>query len=166
MSHYLPMERGILYIIATPIGNMEDITYRAIKTLNDVDVAFCEDTRHTGRLLSHYGIKIPLKSLHAHSSAFKIKEALELLSNGKSIAYLTDAGTPGISDPGSKLIEEARKENHHISPIPGPSALSTLISVSGFSGKDIIFGGFLSKKPGKRINELNRLKEFDGIIVI
>jgi 16S rRNA (cytidine1402-2'-O)-methyltransferase len=161
------METGTLYIIATPIGNMEDITMRAVRILKEeIDAVYCEDTRQSRRLLDAYGITVQARSLHAHSSDARIAEACEELLKGKNIGYLTDCGTPSLSDPGSRLVQEARRREIPVVPLPGPSALSALISVAGFPEKNIIFGGFLSKKPGKRIHELERLREFNGIIIL
>ncbi len=160
------MGTGDLYIIATPIGNLGDITYRAVKILSEVDVVFCEDTRQTRKLLNHYGISVQTQSLHAHSSDRRIEQAVELLMEGKQIAYVTDSGTPGLSDPGAKLVSLARERGATVCPIPGPSALASLISVSGYQGRSVIFTGFLSRKPNKLRKELLRLKEFDGVIVI
>ncbi len=158
---------GTLYIIAVPIGNYEDITIRALETIREkADIIYCEDTRQTGHLLSHFGIKKTLRSLHAHSDDRKITALIDELNSGKNIAYMTDCGTPGLSDPGSKIVSAVRNADLPIVPLPGVSALTTIISVSGFPEKSVIFGGFLSKKPGKRINELTKLREFDGIIVI
>lgn len=161
------MESGILYIIATPIGNMEDITLRALKTLKEnIDCIYCEDTRYTKKLLNYYDIKLPAQSLHAHSSDSKIDFAVEQLEDGKNIGYLTDSGTPGISDPGAKLVRAARLKNIPIIPIPGPSAVTSLLSVSGFPSKNIVFLGFLSKKDSKKRKELEQFRDFNGIIVI
>jgi len=161
------MNQGKLYIIATPIGNLDDITCRAIKTLKEkIDLVYCEDTRRTGKLLSHYGIALSTESLHAHSSEKKILHAIEILEQGKSIGYMTDSGTPSLSDPGSRLVSEARKRGIEVIPLPGASALTTIVSVSGFSEKNVLFGGFLSKKQGRRKRELEKFKEFEGIIVI
>lgn len=161
------MESGILYIIASPIGNIEDITLRAVRILREeVSLVYCEDTRQTRKLLDAYEVKARTKSIHAHSSDRKIEEACEELKSGQNIAYLTDAGTPGLSDPGSRLVQEARKQGIAVQPLPGPSALAALVSVAGFPEKNIIFGGFISKKPGRRIHELEKLREFEGIIVI
>ncbi len=158
---------GTLYITACPIGNYEDITLRALRILKDeVDIIYCEDTRQTGTLLSKLSFKKPLRSLHAHSHDKKIAQLIDELKNNKNIAYMTDCGTPGLSDPGSKIVKRAREEGLTITPLPGVSALTTLVSMSGFSQSEIIFAGFLSKKPGKRLNELNRLQEFQGTIVI
>jgi 16S rRNA (cytidine1402-2'-O)-methyltransferase len=156
-----------LYIISSPIGNSEDMTLRAIRILREVvDIVYCEDTRQTGKILSYHGINKPLRSLHMHSDEKKIFTLINEIRNGRNIGYMTDSGTPGLSDPGSRIVLTARKEGINIIPVPGVSALTTLVSVSGFPEKSILFGGFLSKKPGRRINELNRLKNHDGIIVI
>ena len=161
------MNKGTLYIIATPIGNLSDITIRALNTLKEnTNYVFCEDTRVSRRLLNHYDINAPLQSLHAHSSNAKVDYAISLLNEGKSISYLTDSGTPGLSDPGSALVKSARLHNIKIVPIPGPSALTSLLSVSGFQSKNMLFAGFLSKKDGKQKKELTSLKEYNGIIVI
>jgi len=158
--------KGILYIIGSPIGNLKDITIRALETLKKVDLIYCEDTRQTKKILNTYEIKKPTKSLHSNSSSQKIETIIKLLKQDKSIAYLTDAGTPGISDPGHKLVNLVRLNNIKVIPIPGPSALTSLVSVSGFIAKDIFFAGFLSKKEGKKKKELESLKEKKGIIVI
>ncbi len=161
------MQRGTLYVIASPIGNLEDISMRAIRTLAETaDFVYCEDTRQTKKLLAHYQISKPVRSLHAHSGGRIIDAAVELLAGGASIAYLTDSGTPGISDPGAKLVAAARAAGVEISPLPGPSAVSTIVSVSGFPEKNILFAGFLSKKEGRRKRELLQLKEQRGIIVL
>ena len=161
------MSIGTLYVIATPIGNMEDVTHRAIRILKEeVDIVCCEDTRQTRKLLNHYGITTPTQSLHTHSSAQKIEGLIDLLQSGKSIAYVTDSGTPGISDPGSRLVDRARSRNIPVCPVPGPSALAAIISVSGYHGKNISFAGFLSKKENRRKHELMKLKESEGIIIL
>ncbi|OHD71528.1 MAG: 16S rRNA (cytidine(1402)-2'-O)-methyltransferase [Spirochaetes bacterium RBG_16_49_21] len=161
------MQPGTLYIIATPIGNLEDITLRAIRILSEtVDAVFCEDTRQTRKLLSRYNITARMESLHAHSSDLKINRVIDLLERGLSVAYVTDSGTPGLSDPGGKLVSRVRDRGLKICPIPGPSALTSLVSASGYQGKNIIFAGFLSKKRNKRRNELIKLREFDGLIVL
>ncbi len=161
------MEKGTLYIIATPIGNLSDITYRAINTLKEkTDYVYCEDTKHTRKLLTYYNLNLKTQSLHAHSSDAKIDRAVMLLNEGKTISYLTDSGTPGLSDPGSTLVRKARIQDIPIVPIPGPSALTSIISVSGFPSKNIIFAGFLSKKEGKKRRELEKFKNHHGIIVI
>ena len=161
------MSKGTLYIIASPIGNLEDITYRAVRILKEeITRVFCEDTRQTRKLLDHYGIDLPATSLHAHSGSEKIRQACTQLEHGDNLAYLSDCGTPGISDPGSLLVREARERDIPIVPIPGPSALSALVSVSGFPEKQVIFTGFLSKRDGRMRRELQSLSEQEGIIVI
>ena len=159
--------KGQLYVIASPIGNPEDMTLRALKILRDeVEVIYCEDTRQTMRLLSYHSISKPLRSLHTHSGDARIQQLIKELESGKNAGYMTDSGTPGLSDPGSRVVAMTRKAGIGIIPVPGVSALTTLLSVSGFPEKNVIFGGFLSKKPGRRINELTRLREFEGIIII
>lgn len=161
------MDAGTLYIIASPIGNLEDITLRALRVLRDhTDIVYCEDTRQTRKLLSHYNIDLPVRSLHAHSDEKKISEAVDLLLEGKSVSYLTDSGTPGVSDPGSRLVSGARDRNISILPVPGPSALTSIVSIGGFPSKNIHFGGFLSKKEGKKKRELVQLSRSGGIIVL
>lgn len=143
---------GILYIVATPIGNLKDITLRAIETLKETDAVICEDTRQTLNLLNHYGISKPLISYFQHSKISKINYILEQLKQGKKLALVTDAGTPGISDPGGKLVEiiGAQLPSCQIIPIPGPSALIVALSVSGFPADKFIFLGF---PPAKKARE-------------
>ncbi len=161
------MGTGILYIVATPIGNLEDITLRALKILKEhIDYIYCEDTRHTKHLLTSYNIKAPSQSFHAHSSDKKINLAIKQLEEGKNIAYLTDSGTPGISDPGPKLVRAVRSKGIHIIPIPGTSALTSLLSVSGFPGKNIVFLGFPGKKDSKIRKELIQYRDFKGTIIL
>ncbi len=161
------MNSGKLYVIATPIGNMEDITLRAVRTLKeDVRAVYCEDTRQTGRLLHRLNISLPSYSLHSNSPESRYNQAIAFLREGKSAAYITDSGTPGISDPGSKLVRACREAKIDVVPIPGPSALTALLSVSGFPGRDVLFLGFLSRKPGKRRKELERLKNGPAVCVI
>ena len=146
------MSSGMLYIVATPIGNLSDITLRALETLKSVDIITCEDTRVSRKLLDHFGIKKPLMSLHQHSGEEVIRKLVDLLIGGKNIAYITDGGTPGISDPGQKLVDSIKLIANNsgkqitILPIPGPSAVVTAISVSGMVEKEFYFAGFLPKK--------------------
>jgi 16S rRNA (cytidine1402-2'-O)-methyltransferase len=155
----------MLYIVATPIGNLEDITLRALKILKEVDFILCEDTRVTKKLLDHYGIQKPLISYHQHSRLQKIEFILKLLKEGKNLALVSDAGTPGISDPGNKLIsylvnqairEERTKLPNYpstqvpIVPIPGPSALTAALSISGFPTDKFLFLGFPPHKKGRQ----------------
>ena len=143
------MDTGILYIVATPIGNLEDITFRAIKTLKEADLVACEDTRVTRKLLDRYGIKKPAISYFQHSKLAKISQIISSLKTGKNVALVTDAGTPGISDPGNKLVEEAVRNNIHVTPIPGPSGLTALASVAGIDMQRFIFLGFPPHKKGR-----------------
>ena len=146
-----------LFIVATPIGNLGDITLRALETLKKVDFIACEDTRHTLQLLTHYEIKKKLVSCRSQNEAFAAEKIVHLLDEGSSVAYVSDAGTPGISDPGAVLVDMVRKAGHIIIPIPGVSAFATLISVAGSGGKAVIFEGFLSPKQGKRRTRLKEL---------
>lgn len=155
-----------LYIVATPIGNLKDITLRALETLKSADVIACEDTRHTGKLLSAYDIKKHLLSCHSNSGERAVEQILRLLDEGNNVAYTTDAGTPGISDPGVKIIRSVEGTGHDIVPIPGPSALTALASVAGVPGKGFIFDGFLSPKQGKRNNRLRELLESGENIIL
>lgn len=146
-------------MVATPIGNLEDITLRALQTLRDVDVIACEDTRHTQRLLNHFDIHKRLIACHAHNERSSGQGIVKLLSEGTSVAFVSDAGTPGISDPGARVVQAVRQAGYPIVPIPGASALAALISVSGFSGKTFTFEGFLSPKSGRRRSRLQQLLE-------
>lgn len=149
---------GTLYIVATPIGNLEDITLRALKVLGEVDVIAAEDTRHSARLLNHYGIKKPLMSYWGEREKVKAGEVLARLRAGQSVALVSDAGTPGISDPGGVLVEKAAAEGVEIIPIPGPSALAAALSVSGIPLHGFTFIGFLPPKEGHRRKALEDLK--------
>lgn len=158
---------GKLYIIATPIGNLEDITLRALRILKEeTDIIYCEDTRQTAKLLAHYNINKPTRSLHTHSSNAKLHSIIQELQMGKTISYCTDSGTPGISDPGGQLVALARENDIPIIPIPGPSAVTAILSVCGFPATEFYFAGFLSKKDGKRKNQLQKLSQLDAIIVM
>lgn len=133
---------GTLYIVATPIGNLGDITLRALETLKSVDFILCEDTRHTQKILNHFEIKTPTVSYHQHSDEKKLREIKEILESGKSLALVTDAGTPGLSDPGNKLVSVISDHGSQIIPIPGPSALTAALSISGFDTSRVLFLGF------------------------
>ena len=155
-----------LYIVGTPIGNLGDITYRAVETLKNVDVVAAEDTRHTLQLLTHLEIRKPLISCRAQNEEFAAQKIIQLMDEGKNIAFASDAGTPGISDPGAVLAGLVRKAGHSVVPIPGPSAFATLVSVAGAGGKTLIFEGFLSPKPGKRRTRLKELLSTEDAIVL
>ncbi len=146
-----------LWIVATPIGNLGDISLRALETLKAADAVVCEDTRHSLKLLSHYGISKPLLSCHAHGEERGVRAALARLASGENLAYVSDAGTPSLSDPGSLLAREARAAGHEVVPIPGPSAFACLLSVAGMGGKGVTFDGFLSPKSGRRRSRLKEL---------
>ncbi len=141
--------KATLYLIATPIGNLQDISFRAIDILKNVDLIACEDTRHTGQLLAHFSIKKKLTSLHQYNEKEKTKFILETIKDGGSVAYVSDAGTPAISDPGAFLVNQAHLSNLHIVPIPGPSALITAFSVAGISSNQFQFIGFLPSSQSK-----------------
>lgn len=146
-----------LYIVGTPIGNLGDITYRALETFKTVDVIACEDTRHTLQLLNHFEIKKPLVSCRAQNEQSAAQKIVHLLDEGQNVAYASDAGTPGISDPGAVLVDVARGAGHEIVPIPGACAFVSLASVAGSGGKTLLFEGFLSPKPGRRRSRLREL---------
>ncbi len=148
---------GKLYIVATPIGNLGDITLRALETLKGADAIACEDTRHTLKLLNHFEIRKPLLSCHANDEARGADRILGLLAQDKTVAYCSDAGTPGLSDPGSLLVRRAREAGHLVSPLPGPSAFAALVSVAGMGGRSFLFDGFPSPKAGKRRTRLKEL---------
>lgn len=145
-------ELGKLYIVATPIGNLSDVTARALETLKSVDFILCEDTRVTGKLLSHFEIKTSTISYHQHSEDKKVREIIDLVKQGKNLALVTDAGTPGISDPGNKLIEFIVNSSELIGiiPVPGVSAVVTALSISGFPTDKFIFLGFPPNKKGRK----------------
>jgi len=141
---------GALYLVPTPLGNLKDITLRALETLKEVDVIAAEDTRHTLKLLNHYEIKKPLFSYHEHNRREAGKKILELLAQGKKVALVTDAGTPGISDPGEDIVREALEEGHKVEVLPGASALIVALAGSGLSTARFSFEGFLPRKAGER----------------
>eukprot|EP00892_Ulva_mutabilis_P003855 jgi/Ulvmu1/1841/UM119_0060.1 len=148
-----------LYLVATPIGNLEDITLRALRVLRTADVIFCEDCRHTRRLLTNFDISTALQSLHQHNEAKRSAEVVSLLQQGQAVALVSDAGTPGISDPGSITVAETVAAGYNVVPIPGPSAVVSGVIASGLSTSGFIFIGFLPPKPGPRRRELAKLRE-------
>lgn len=141
---------GTLNVVATPIGNLEDITLRALRILKEVDLIACEDTRRTGILLQHYHVQKPLVSFHQHSRIQKIDYLISELKAGKNIAQVSDAGTPGISDPGGVLIRKALENNIKVEPIPGLSAVTALLSVAGIPAEKFLFLGYFPKKKGRK----------------
>lgn len=152
-------ERGTLYVVSTPIGNLEDITLRALRILKTVDVIAAESVTHSRGLCRHYDIHTRLVSYNQHNQNAKGPEFIAKLKGGKHIALVTNAGTPGVSDPGVMLAAQALKENIRVSPVPGPSSVTAALSVSGLRGDQFLFLGFLSPKPGKRKKELEALAE-------
>jgi len=156
---------GTLYIVATPIGNLEDITYRAVRILGEVDQIACEDTRQTRKLLERYGISKPLISYHEHNERTRAQELLRDLLAGKNIALVSDAGTPLIADPGYRLVTEARTQGIPVVPIPGPSALVAALSVSGLPTDAVHFGGFLPARKTQRRKLLEELKSSPATLV-
>jgi len=149
---------GTLYIVATPIGNLKDITFRAVETLKSVDLIACEDTRHTKILLNTYEIKTPTTSYFEYNKVQKTEYLIKSLKEGKNIALVSDAGTPGISDPGYKVIREALDNNIPVVPIPGPSGVIAALTISGKPTDRFSFEGFLSHKSQRRKNQLTTLK--------
>ena len=159
------MGGGTLYIIGTPIGNLEDFTFRAVRILKEVDLVAAEDTRTTGVLLAHYGIEKPLTSYHEYNKLSKGNNLISFLLEGRSIAVVSDAGTPCISDAGWQLVDEVRNNGIKVEVIPGPSAVISALSVAGVPADKFIFLGFLKKKPSKRRKELENYKNSDKVVV-
>ncbi|KIE41323.1 16S rRNA (cytidine(1402)-2'-O)-methyltransferase [Geobacter anodireducens] len=156
---------GILYIIATPIGNLEDITYRAVRILGEVDLIAAEDTRHTRKLLTRYGITKPLTSYFDHNKSLKGEYLLGRLRDGQSVALVTDAGTPCISDPGYQLVRDAAGEGIPVVPVPGPSAFVAALSAAGLPTDSFIFEGFLPSREKKRLEKLAHLKGEQRVVI-
>jgi 16S rRNA (cytidine1402-2'-O)-methyltransferase len=156
---------GTLFVVATPIGNLEDITLRALRVLREVDVVAAEDTRRTGNLLRYYQISKPLVSLHEHNERERAGEILERLRAGQSVALVSDAGTPGISDPGSLLVRVVRAEQLPIVPVPGPSTLAAALSVSGVDGP-VTFAGFVPSRANDRIQWLQDLARLENHAIV
>ncbi|PYL57401.1 MAG: 16S rRNA (cytidine(1402)-2'-O)-methyltransferase, partial [Verrucomicrobia bacterium] len=149
----------MLYVVATPIGNLGDITLRAVEALKSADVIAAEDTRHSGLLLKHLEIKKPFVSYHEHNEAARTLQLVERLARGENIALITDAGTPGLSDPGLRLIRECIKRELPFTIVPGASSILAALIGSGFSTEKFFFGGFLPVKPGQRERELQAAAE-------
>ncbi len=158
--------KSTLYVVATPIGNLEDISLRALNILKNVDIIACEDTRHSLKLLNHYGIKKRLISYHSYNERASSNGIIMLLQSGNSVALISDGGTPCISDPGYLLVNECRKNNINVVSIPGAAAFLALLSQSGFRTDKFFFAGFLSPKEGRRKKELLSLKDIEGTIIL
>ena len=157
---------GKLYLVATPIGNLEDITFRAINTLKEVDIIAAEDTRHTLKLLNHYEISKPLISYHRHNEDVKSDVLISKLLEGQNVAVVTDAGTPGISDPGEEIVKEAIKNSIEVIPIPGACALINALIVSGLNTKSFAFYGFLPLNKKNREDALNKIKKENKTVIL
>src|ERR1035437_4658321 len=160
------MTTATLYIIATPIGNLEDISYRAVRILGEVDLIAAEDTRHSLKLLNHFGIAKPLTSYFDHNQQFKGERILNALRQGKSVALISDAGTPCVSDPGYQLVRDAVAENIQVVPIPGACAAVTALSASGLPTDRFTFAGFPPSRQGKRRSFLADLALLPGTLVL
>jgi 16S rRNA (cytidine1402-2'-O)-methyltransferase len=156
---------GVLYLVATPIGNLEDITLRALSTLKQVDIIACEDTRHTRKLLAHYQISKPLISFHEHNEQQRTRELIKKLEAGANIALVSDAGTPLVSDPGYRLVREASERAIRVVPIPGPSALIAALSASGLPTDQFTFAGFLPSRSAARRARLAELAPLRSTLV-
>lgn len=157
--------KGQVFIVATPLGNLEDISHRALRILKEVDEIAAEDTRHSQRLLQHYGISTPLFSLHDHNETAKVALVLGKLQQGKRIALISDAGTPLISDPGYRLVHEALKAGIQVTPIPGPCAAIAALSVSGLPSDAFYFAGFLPAKTKARVEKLEALQFIPATLI-
>lgn len=157
---------GTLFVVGTPIGNLEDLTFRALRTLKEVDVIAAEDTRRTAKLLAHYEIRKPLLSLHEHNEHREAPRVVERILQGASVALVTDAGTPGIADPGARLVDAVHRAGGRVVPIPGASAVATALSVSGFSAGEFVFMGFPPRSGLERERWFQRLKADDRVVVL
>jgi len=155
-----------LYIIATPIGNLGDISFRALEILKNVDLVACEDTRRTLKLLTHFEIKVKLISCRSQNEEFAAEKVINALNQGQTAAYASDAGTPALSDPGAELTRAAVQAGHEVIPIPGPSAFAALLSIAGGRDKTVVFEGFLSPKPGRRRSRLRELMAMEAACII
>lgn len=156
---------GTLYIVATPIGNLEDITHRALRVLREVDLIACEDTRHTRKLLNHFGIDTATTSYHEHNERERAEELCQLLESGKQIALVTDAGTPLISDPGYRIVRLAAERGIVVTPVPGVSAFVTALSAAGLASDQILFCGFLPARAGARRTKLEELQSSTATLI-
>ena len=161
-----PLQPGTLYLVATPIGNLEDITLRAVRTLRECDLVAAEDTRRTGSLLAHLGIRKPLLSYFQFNEARRSEEILRRLAAGEKIALVSDAGSPGISDPGERVVRAARAAGLRVEAVPGPCAVVGALTASGLPADEFHFVGFLPRKPGQRRRKLESLRRLPGTQII
>jgi 16S rRNA (cytidine1402-2'-O)-methyltransferase len=156
---------GTLYLVATPIGNLQDISFRALETLRTVDVIACEDTRHTQKLLNHFSIKNRLVSYHEHNETARAAELAEMLAQGKSVAVVSDAGTPAVCDPSFRIVEKAVELGAPVVPIPGAVAFVNALIVSGLPTDSVFFGGFLPSRKSERIRRFEEVRELRATLV-
>ncbi|HWB86454.1 MAG TPA: 16S rRNA (cytidine(1402)-2'-O)-methyltransferase [Bryobacteraceae bacterium] len=156
---------GLLYVVATPIGNLEDITYRAVRVLGEADLIACEDTRQTRKLLDHYGIQKPTVSYHEHNEMERTPELAARLRDGAVIALVSDAGMPLVSDPGYRLVRAAVADGIPVQPVPGASAVLAALAASGLATDSFHFGGFLPAKPGQRAKALEALRDEHATVI-
>jgi len=159
-------EPGTLYVVATPLGNLKDITLRALEALKNSDLIAAEDTRRTQKLLAAYDLHVPLTSYHEHNKQAKSRILIERLLRGEKVALVTDGGTPGISDPGQELVQQARESGIPVSPIPGPSAVTCALSVSGMEGGGFVFLGFLPRRKSRRRRILGEMAAQGRTVVL
>ncbi|MEO6036390.1 MAG: 16S rRNA (cytidine(1402)-2'-O)-methyltransferase [Verrucomicrobiota bacterium] len=165
-SSFPPLSTSTLYLVATPIGNLEDITLRALRVLKECDVIAAEDTRHSGQLLKHFGIAKPLLSYFQFNEAKRSEEIIERLRRGEKVALVTDAGSPGISDPGERVVKAAVTAGFRVEAVPGACALVAALTASGLPTDEFHFIGFLPHKSGQRRKQLERLKTFAGTLIL
>jgi 16S rRNA (cytidine1402-2'-O)-methyltransferase len=161
-----PLTPGTLYLVATPIGNLEDITFRALRTLKECDAVAAEDTRRTGQLLKHFGLSKPLLSCFQFNEARRSGEIIERLRRGEKVALVSDAGSPGVSDPGERLVKAAIAAGLRVESVPGPSALVAALTAGGLPTGEFHFIGFLPHKSGQRRRELERIRSVGGTLVL
>jgi 16S rRNA (cytidine1402-2'-O)-methyltransferase len=157
---------GILYVVATPIGNLEDVSFRALRVLRDVSLIAAEDTRRTSRLLQHYSISTPTTSLHEHNERARTPALIARLERGESVALVTDAGTPTVSDPGALVVSAAHTAGIRVEPVPGPSAAMAALSASGFSAEQVVFAGFPPSRSNARKTWLAGLAEEKRVLIL
>jgi 16S rRNA (cytidine1402-2'-O)-methyltransferase len=157
---------GLLYLVATPVGNLEDISLRALRILKEVDMIACEDTRHTAKLLTHYGIRTPSRSYYKFNEESRALQLIEMLREGKNIALVSDSGTPLVSDPGYEIVSACRREGIQVIPIPGPSAAIAALIASGLPSDSFCFAGFLPSKASLRKRKLEELAAIPATLIL
>lgn len=165
-AHLPPLTASTLYLVATPIGNLEDMTLRAVRVLRECDIIAAEDTRHSGQLLKHFGISKPILSYFQFNEAKRSEEIIERLRRGEKVALVTDAGSPGISDPGERVVRAAVNAGFRVEAVPGACALVVALTASGLPADEFHFIGFLPHKSGQRRNRLEKLKAVPGTLIL